>query len=266
MLFGLAPSRTWRRWSAVAAIIATVLLEIATYTGALRMLYIGSVPYSWSSGPALLVAVLLGATLLGRRHDYDTFITFWACAVVVLSVAVIGFSRLSRPVDLVGLVVASVDEEMVYRLALPVLIAATLVGFGLPRKWARLLGYTVAGIAWVLLPGHRAQMHSFAEVMTFVELALLTAVICLRSGSVLATATVHVCSNLLTVLVWREVLPQDDRSIMFGGLLMLMLLAYGLRWRYPRSAEDGDGKPVIDVEAMVVDLREPAARRRAQRT
>ncbi len=206
--------------------------------------------------PGLLLAAFLGRTIVGRQGNHDAFITFWACAVVILSVAVIGFSRLDHPIELAGLVVVSVDEELVYRLALPVLLAAALVGFGLPRKWCRILGYTIAGAAWVLLPGHRAQMHNPAEVFTFIEFAFLMAVICLRSGSVLATATAHVCSNLLTVLVWREVLPQSDRSLMFGGLLALMLLAYGMRIRNPRTGKDGPDGP-HDVEEMVIDLRLP---------
>jgi len=206
--------------------------------------------------PGLLLAAFLGRTIVGRQGNHDAFVTFWACAVVILSVAVIGFSRLDHPIELAGLVVVSVDEELVYRLALPVLLAAALVGFGLPRKWCRILGYTIAGIAWVLLPGHRAQMHNPAEVFTFIEFAFLMAVICLRSGSVLATATAHVCSNLLTVLVWREVLPQSDRSLMFGGLLALMLLAYGMRIRNPHTGKDGPDGP-HDVEEMVIDLRVP---------
>jgi len=56
--------------------------------------------------------------------------------------------------------------------------------------------------------------------------------------------------------VWREVLPQSDRSLMFGGLLALMLLAYGMRIRTPRTGNDGADGP-HDVEEMVIDLRVP---------
>ena len=107
----------------------------------------------------------------------------------------------------------------------------------------------------MLLPGHRAQMHNVGDVLTFVEFAFLMALICLRSGSVLATATAHVCSNLLTVLVWREVLPQADRSLMFGALLALMLLAYGMRFR-PRSPKHGRDV-THSVDEIVIDLRVP---------
>ncbi len=256
VLFGLSHTPSWRRWGAVTLVFLTVLVEISAFTEQLSFLRFGAIQSSLSIVPALLLAVFLGRTIVGRQGSHDAVVTFWACAVVILSVAVIGFSRLDHPIELAGLVLVSVDEELVYRLALPVLLAAALVGFGLPRKWCRILGYTIAGIAWVLLPGHRAQMHNPAEVFTFIEFAFLMAVICLRSGSVLATATAHVCSNLLTVLVWREVLPQSDRSLMFGGLLALMLLAYGMRIRNPRTGIDGADGP-HDVEEIVIDLRVP---------
>jgi len=256
VLFGLSSTPSWRRWGAVTLVFLTVLVEISAFTEQLSFLRFGAIQASLSIVPGLLLAAFLGRTIVGRQGNHDAFVTFWACAVVILSVAVIGFSRLDHPIELAGLVVVSVDEELVYRLALPVLLAAALVGFGLPRKWCRILGYTIAGIAWVLLPGHRAQMHNPAEVFTFIEFAFLMAVICLRSGSVLATATAHVCSNLLTVLVWREVLPQSDRSLMFGGLLALMLLAYGMRIRNPHTGKDGPDGP-HDVEEMVIDLRVP---------
>jgi len=256
VLFGLSSTPSWRRWGAVTLVFLTVLVEISAFTEQLSFLRFGAIQASLSIVPGLLLAAFLGRTIVGRQGNHDAFVTFWACAVVILSVAVIGFSRLDHPIELAGLVVVSVDEELVYRLALPVLLAAALVGFGLPRKWCRILGYTIAGIAWVLLPGHRAQMHNPAEVFTFIEFAFLMAVICLRSGSVLATATAHVCSNLLTVLVWREVLPQSDRSLMFGGLLALMLLAYGMRIRNPHTGKDGPDAP-HDVEEMVIDLRVP---------
>ncbi len=256
VLFGLSSTPSWRRWGAVTLVFLTVLVEISAFTEQLSFLRFGAIQASLSIVPGLLLAAFLGRTIVGRQGNHDAFVTFWACSVVILSVAVIGFSRLDHPIELAGLVVVSVDEELVYRLALPVLLAAALVGFGLPRKWCRILGYTIAGIAWVLLPGHRAQMHNPAEVFTFIEFAFLMAVICLRSGSVLATATAHVCSNLLTVLVWREVLPQSDRSLMFGGLLALMLLAYGMRIRNPRTGQDGADGP-HDVEEMVIDLRVP---------
>ena len=256
VLFGLSSTPSWRRWGAVTLVFLTVLVEISAFTEQLSFLRFGAIQASLSIVPGLLLAAFLGRTIVGRQGNHDAFVTFWACAVVILSVAVIGFSRLDHPIELAGLVVVSVDEELVYRLALPVLLAAALVGFGLPRKWCRILGYTIAGAAWVLLPGHRAQMHNPAEVFTFIEFAFLMAVICLRSGSVLATATAHVCSNLLTVLVWREVLPQSDRSLMFGGLLALMLLAYGMRIRNPHTGKDGPDAP-HDVEEMVIDLRVP---------
>ena len=256
VLFGLSSTPSWRRWGAVTLVFLTVLVEISAFTEQLSFLRFGAIQASLSIVPGLLLAAFLGRTIVGRQGNHDAFVTFWACAVVILSVAVIGFSRLDHPIELAGLVVVSVDEELVYRLALPVLLAAALVGFGLPRKWCRILGYTIAGAAWVLLPGHRAQMHNPAEVFTFIEFAFLMAVICLRSGSVLATATAHVCSNLLTVLVWREVLPQSDRSLMFGGLLALMLLAYGMRIRNPHTGKDGPDGP-HDVEEMVIDLRVP---------
>ena len=255
LLFGLTPTPAWRRWSAVSLVFFTVFVEIAAFTEQVSFLRFGPIRVSLSIVPALLLAAFLGHTIVGRQDDHQAFITFWTCAVVVLSVAVIGFSRLDRPIELVGLVLVSVDEELVYRLALPLLLAAALMTFGMPRKWCRIVGYTAAGAAWVLLPGHRAQMHNVGDVLTFVEFAFLMALICLRSGSVLATATAHVCSNLLTVLVWREVLPQADRSLMFGALLALMLLAYGMRFR-PRSPKHGRDV-THSVDEIVIDLRVP---------
>jgi hypothetical protein len=66
----------------------------------------------------------------------------------------------------------------------------------------------------------------------------------------------HAISNLLTVLMWREAVPADVRSIALATMLGLLVLAYGR----PSRITVGDDGGLIDIQTgldvSAIDLRD----------
>ena len=97
---------------------------------------------------------------------------------------------------------AAFDEELVYRLAIPAVIAAALRLGNVRPNAARIAGLLGAGIWFCLLPGHLDQVSSPAGFVPYVSFAALSAFVVYRSGSILPVAVAHAISNILTFLMF----------------------------------------------------------------
>jgi hypothetical protein len=236
----------------LAAITAAV--EVAGLSGAIGDIEVGRVVLSASVFPALVLAIACGDRLLGRARTRPAATAFWITAGLAFVMGAVIYLRTAYPADVPGLILAALDEELVYRLAIPAVLALLLRAVGVRAPTARMTGFVLAGSWFVLLPGHREQMHSAAQIVPFVAFAGLSAVMVYRSGSVLAMATAHAVSNLLTILVWTENVQQGARSAVLGSLLLLMVFSYGHTRRYIET-EHGT---IIDLRTgkpLLVDLR-----------
>jgi hypothetical protein len=251
------PPGTDRRLFVLLLAAVTVAVEVAGLTGAITTIEVGRVILSPSLIPALVLAIACGDRLLGRARTRPAATAFWTAAGLASVMGAVLYLRTDYPADVPGLILAALDEELVYRLAIPAVLALLLRSVKVSPPLARLAGFVVAGAWFVLLPGHREQMDSVVTVVPFLAFAGLSAVMVYRSGSVLAMATAHAVSNLLTILVWTEDVQQGARSAVLGSLLILMLFAYGHTRRYIET----DSGTIIDLrtgQIVLVDLRDRA--------
>jgi hypothetical protein len=252
------PPGTDRRLFVLLLAAVTVAVEAAGLTGAIPNIEVGRVVLSPSLIPALVLAIACGDRLLGRARTRPAATAYWVAVGLAFVMGAVIYLRTDHPADVPGLILAALDEELVYRLAIPAVLALLLRSVKVSPPLARLAGFVVAGVWFVLLPGHREQMDSIAAVVPFLAFAGLSAVMVYRSGSVLAMATAHAVSNLLTILVWTENVQQGARSAVLGSVLILMVFAYGHTRRYVET----DSGTIIDLrtgQIVLIDLREQRA-------
>lgn len=250
---------TSRRTLVLALSGLTALVELADVMGALPGIEIGGLTLSSSLIPSLALALACGSRLLGRSTIKRAATGFWLVVAGVLPVLAFLYWQEGRIELVPALVLAALNEELVFRLAVPAVIAAALrLGHVRPGP-ARIAGLAFAGLWFCLLPGHTEQVTDPAGYAPYVAFATLSAFVVYRSGSILPMALGHATANLLTVLVWQEAMPADARSIGMACVLGLLVLAYGRPSRIT-VADDGG---LIDIQTgldvMAIDLREGQA-------
>jgi hypothetical protein len=247
---------TSRRSLVLALSGLTALVEIADIIGALPSIPIGGLQLSASLLPALALALACGSRLLGRSTIRKAAAGFWLSVGVLLPALAFAYAREGRIELFPALVLAALNEELVYRLAIPAVIAAALRLGNVRPNPARIAGLAFAGLWFCLLPGHLEQVDSPAGMLPYLAFATLSAFIVYRSGSILPMAIGHAISNLLTVLMWREAVPADARSVGLACLLALLVLAYGR----PSRITVGDDGGLVDIhtglDVAAIDLRD----------
>lgn len=247
---------TPRRALVLALAGITALTEAAFVAGIVPGLHMADLDLSIAILPALVLGVACGARLLGRSTRRRAAVAYWLLAAVMLPALAYAFAHIHRIGWYSGLLAAALGEELIYRLAIPAVIAAALRIGGVRPTGARIAGLAGAGLWFVLLPGHREQMTSLATALPFVAFAALAAVIVYRSGSILPMAIGHAISNLLTVLMWQHGITPPARSIALGFALALLLMAYGK----PSRITLGDDGELVDTQTgllvTAIDLRD----------
>lgn len=252
-----AARRPNRRPAVIGLSLLTAVVEVAALAGAMPGIDIGRIRLSASVVPAAVLAVVCGGRLFGAARTRWAAIAFWSIAGAATFVTALAYLRTEHAADVVGLALAAFDEELVYRLAVPAVVAVLLRTVRVPSASARITGLVAGGAWFVLLPGHRGQMTSPAAMLPFVAFAALSALLVYRSGSVLAVVAAHTTSNLLTILVWSQSVDQGARSAVLGSVLVLLVFAYGATRRYV-TTDDG---AVIDLRSgrvVELDLRAAA--------
>jgi hypothetical protein len=271
--FGLHADDRRRAKAAVALSVTAVAAEIGDLAGWFPSIEVGRIVVSASVVPAALLVLLLGRALLGRsRHEYAA-VAYWACVLAAVLASAVLYRSLDHASDLPGLLLATADEELVFRLAVPGLVAVLLCLAGVRHNRAWILGFLVSGVWFVTLPGHRGQWNDALSILAFAAFATVMAFVVYRSGSVAAAALAHLCADLLTILMWNDVVARAQRSAVLGIVLVLLVIAYGeiprrarsrsvvidLRDGHVPSLQRGDATAVPIVEPAAVPIVEPPA-------
>jgi membrane protease YdiL (CAAX protease family) len=106
-----------------------------------------------------------------------------------------------------GLVLAALDEELVYRLAVLVLVGA-VVAKVCGRNWRNaedwgagpgLVAIVASGAIFAVLPGHVAQMSDTLHALPFVCLGMVLGYAVLRTGALVPAVVVHALLNLASI-------------------------------------------------------------------
>lgn len=234
----------------------TMLVEILDIAQLVPSLPVGGLNLSLSLLPAMALALACGSRLLGRSAFRRAAVVFWVLVAVLLPLLAIRFWQHGRLELVPALIFAALDEELVYRLAIPAVIAAALRLGNVRPNAARITGLAVAAFWFCLLPGHLEQVNSPAGFLPYLSFAGLSALIVYRSGSILPMAVGHAISNLLTFLMFGAAVTADARSFAMASVLCLLVLAYGR----PRRITVGDDGGLVDthtgLSVSAIDLRD----------
>lgn len=250
-----APAGSRRRLVLVMALF-TLIVQLADAADLVPYLTVGGLDLPLSVLPALGLAVVCGDRLLGRSTARRAAAAYWIAAGGAIAVAGVLFARTGHLSLWFALIAASACEELVFRLAIPAVIAAVLRLGGVRMDRSRVAGLVLAGLWFVLLPGHRAQMGGVTGAVPFIAFAALAATIVHRSGSVLPMAAAHSVSNLLTFLMWGDTVGSDARSMGLACVLGLLVLAYGRSRRLTIDDHGGLVDTRTGLEVASIDLRD----------
>lgn len=241
---GTAPATAWRwcrwtRWPLTPAILVlagvTVVVDVATAWADVTLGHLGRVPVS----PALPLGVALALALGLRRVGLDRVnLEAWREFLLVGGAATaFGVHQFAQHpdglADAFGLVVGALGEELVYRLAVLILVGAgvaRLVGHNWRNSedWGVVPGLCAllaAGFVFMLLPGHVAQMSDALHALPFACLGTVLGYAVLRTGALLPATLVHALLNLTTIAALGGDVAIGLRTTIAALALVSLLLA-----------------------------------------
>lgn len=220
----------WCHWATFGCSDAWVLGALAIVIATVAMVWTGLVLRPWGGPgftPALPLSVVFalgaGARVLGLRlKDLHA----WAPVYIGLGVALLALGRwfateVSSSTEALSFVVGALEEEIVFRLALPLAtggIVAMALGRpgGDPARWGRLpraVALVSAGVAFVVMPGHLEQMSNLLAAIPFAATALLFTYVMLRTGALLPGVLAHAALNIATVCFLNATMSRTAWSV-----------------------------------------------------
>jgi hypothetical protein len=231
----------WLRWTrlplapamlVVAAV--TVVVDVGTAWADISLGSLGRVPIS----PALPLGMLLAWMVGLRRLGLDRAnIRAWREFLIVSGfVLVFGIWRYSMYVhggrEALGLILAALGEELVYRLAILILVGAACAKL-LGRNWRNaedwgvvpgIVALLAAGLVFTLLPGHVAQMSDTLHALPFACLGVVLGYAVLRTGALFPATVVHAVLNLATIAAISGTISAQWRTGLSAAALLALVL------------------------------------------
>lgn len=252
----------WAPWSLdplllVIAAFAVVVDIVSAWTD-VSLGTLGRVPVSPALPLAVLVAVHLGLPALGwSRAGWRAWREYGLVVGTVLTVAVTTYSLdIGGLPEALGLVVAAFSEELVYRVALLVLVGAAVArvlgrDWRSPTRWGTAPGVVALGVGAVTftaLPGHVAQIEGPTTMLAFGSLALVLGWVVLRTGVVWPAVVAHCVLNLATISVLAVDVPAGLAGVLAAATLLALVAAGDVAGR--RSGRLRPVPNVIDLTAL----------------
>ena len=254
------PVRSWSWPPLVVWAAITVLLEAASLADQQGLLSLpglgrlGSVPLSLATATAALGLLWARATP-PVRFGASWWLAVAAVASVSLPLSWVGHG--SR--EVAGLVIGSAVEEIVYRLAVPVLVIAVARWLGMRTPTAIWVAFGLSTVVFTLLPGHLEQAHA-AGASVLLVVACMGALwfwVVWRGGSVLAAVVFHVLANVTILPVEAGLVSTQGRALAIAALVLAAVAgishAVGVR---PPAPGEGDAvaasAPTYGVELTVI--------------
>jgi hypothetical protein len=229
----------WTRWPLTPALLllaaVTVTVDVVTAWADVSLADLGAVPVS----PALPLGIALALALGLRRVGLDKVnLEAWREFLVIGGAAMLFgvYEFAQHPdglADALGLVVGALGEELVYRLAVLMLVGASAARL-LGRNWRNSEDWGVlpgmgallaAGFVFMLLPGHVAQMSDALHALPFACLGTVLGYAVLRTGALLPATVVHALLNLTTIAALGGDVAFGLRSAIAALALIALVLA-----------------------------------------
>ena len=228
----------WTRWPLSGAIVAlaalTVGFDVVTAWLGFNVGYLGRVPIS----PTLPLEFVLVAMVGWRRLGLDrTNLAAWREFLLIAGAALLfGVWQYALHIggfaEAMGLVLAALDEELVYRLAVLIVVGATVARL-CGRNWRNaedwgvgpgLVAIVASGVVFTVLPGHVAQMSDTLHALPFVCLGMVLGYAMLRTGALLPAVVVHALLNLATIAAFSGEISVAVRTSLAATALVALVL------------------------------------------
>jgi membrane protease YdiL (CAAX protease family) len=228
----------WTRWPLNRVIVGvaavTVVFDVVTAWRGVDFGHLGVVPISPTLPLELVLVVLLGWRRLGLdRTNLAAWHEFLAVGTAAMLFGVIQYSRhLGGFAEAIGLVLAALDEEIVYRLAVLILVGA-IVAKASGRNWRNaedwgagpgLAAIVASGLVFTVLPGHLSQISDTLHALPFACLGMVLGYAMLRTGALLPAVVVHALLNLATIATLEGDMDPAVRSVLAAALLLSLVL------------------------------------------
>lgn len=171
---------------------------------------------------------------------------------------------LHDPASAAALIVPAATEELAYRVALPVVVAAVATGLGFRWTEGLVAGVVVSAALFTLLPGHTVQAESPIGLLPFVAFSVLYSLVVWRTRNLLGAIITHVTVNLFTfpVAVASDVALHDTYATVRSACVGIVTVAFVAGSYWARADADDtstDGTSTDRIESeMIVDLRDGA--------
>jgi len=254
------PVRSWAWPPLVVWAVITVTLEAASlldHEGLLSLPglgRLGSVPLSLATATAALGLLWTRATPPVRFGPI-----WWLVAAGVAFVSLpLGWAS-QGPGELAGIVIGSAVEELVYRLALPVLVIAVARRLGMRTSMAIWVAFGLSTVVFTILPGHLEQARAAGAPVLLVvaSMGVLWFWVVWRGGSVLAAAVFHALANVTILPVESGLVSPQVRSLAIAALVLAAVagISRAVTSRSPvpgHSDASADDAPPEDVGLTVV--------------
>ena len=195
---------------------------------------LGRVPISPTLPLELVLAGMVGWRRLGLdRANLAAWREFLLIAGAALLFGVWEYSlHIGGFAEAMGLVLAALDEEFVYRLAVLILVGAVcakVVG----RNWRNaedwgvgpgVVAILASGVVFTVLPGHVAQMSDTLHALPFVCLGMVLGYAVLRTGALFPAIVVHALLNLATIAAFTGEISLGLRTSLSATALVALIL------------------------------------------
>jgi membrane protease YdiL (CAAX protease family) len=228
----------WTRWPLSGAVVAvaalTVGFDVVTAWLGFNLGTLGAVPISPTLPIELVLVAMVGWRRLGLdRTNLDAWREFLLIAGAALLFGVWEYSiHIGGFAEAVGLVLAALDEEIVYRLAVLILVGALAAKVS-GRNWRNaedwgvgpgLVAIVASGLVFTVLPGHVAQMSDTLHALPFVCLGMVLGYAMLRTGALLPAVVVHALLNLATIAAFDGEISVALRTALAATALVALIL------------------------------------------
>jgi membrane protease YdiL (CAAX protease family) len=227
----------WTRWPLnrwiLAVALATVTVDVVTAWLNVDMGHMGRVPISPALPLGLLLAAMVGFRRLGadRANGYAWHEFLVGSGIALLFGVIIYSIQIHGSAEAFGLVVAALGEELVYRLAVLIIVGVCCAA-AMGRNWRNaedwgtgpgVVAIAAAGVVFAFLPGHVAQMSDTLHAIPFVSLGIVLGYVVLRTGALLPAAVVHALLNLATIAADTGHAPVILRTALSAAALLALL-------------------------------------------
>ncbi len=231
----------WCRWTrlpltpAILVVAAfTVVIDVGTAWADVGFGHLGRVSVSPAIPLGILLAVMVGLRRLGLdRANLMAWREFLVVSGAALVYGLVQYSmNLGGTDEAFGLAIAALGEELVYRLAVLILVGAACAAI-VGRNWRNaedwgvgpgIIALVSAGVVFTLLPGHVAQMSDALHALPFACLGVVLGYAVLRTGALFPAAVVHALLNLATIAALEgQVTPLVRGALATAALVTLVL-------------------------------------------